>query len=162
MGNWIIRKMQEKDLEEVAAIEKRTFTDAWSLLSFREELDNPYAVYICVQETQEGPIAAYCGYIRSFEDAEILNVAVDAPFRGRGIAREMMTRLMEYGRSEGVENFTLEVRAGNAAAIALYEKLGFRSVGEHRNFYSNPREDALIMWYFAAEHRQDGKEHVTE
>ena len=148
MGNWIIRKMQEKDLEEVAAIEKRTFTDAWSLLSFREELDNPYAVYICVQETQEGPIAGYCGYIRSFEDAEILNVAVDAPFRGRGIALEMMTWLMEYGRLEGVENYTLEVRAGNTAAISLYEKLGFRLAGIRPGFYSNPREDALIMWKY--------------
>ncbi len=138
--------MKEEDIDQVAAIEARTFSEPWSSEGFREELDSPDALYLCVREKADGPVLGYCGFIRSFEDADIVNVAVDAPFRGRGIAREMLTRLMEAGRRRGVENYTLEVRAGNTAAIALYEKLGFHSVGKRPGFYTKPREDALIMW----------------
>ena len=158
MEDWIISRMREEDLEQVADIERRTFPDPWSLQGFREELDNPDAVYLCVREKEDGPVAGYCGFLRSFEDADIVNVAVDAPFRGRGIGREMLAQLMECGRRKGVENYTLEVRCSNAPAIALYEKLGFRAVGKRPGFYSNPREDALIMWKLGADEKSTERE----
>ena len=154
MDNWLIERMQERDLTQVADIERRTFTDPWSEQGFHEELESPDALYLCVRQPDRDLVIGYCGYIRSFEDADIVNVAVDEPFRGRGIARQMLMKLMEAGYEQGVENYTLEVRAGNTAAISLYEKLGFRSAGIRPGFYSNPREDALIMWKY----KQQGAE----
>ena len=80
------------------------------------------------------------------EEADITNVAVDVPFRGRGIGFLMLQELMRIGRERGVEAFTLEVRQSNQAAISLYERLGFENCGIRKNFYEKPTEHAVIMW----------------
>ncbi len=81
-------------------------------------------------------------------DVDITNVQVDTAFRRQGIARELMVKAMEYARACGGVRFTLEVRASNAPAIALYESLGFVSAGVRPGFYEDPREDAVIMWKY--------------
>ena len=94
----------------------------------------------------DGKVVGHCGVTNIVGEGEITNVAVLAEYRGRGLAREMLSRLLAEGEVAGITDFTLEVRAGNAAAIHLYESLGFLPEGVRPGFYDNPREDALIMW----------------
>ena len=148
MTTWIIRQMQEEDIAQAAAIEQELFSEPWSQEAFLSSLRQPDTLYLVTEGVQETHrfIAGYCGYLRSFEEADITNVAVRGSIQRQGIAIRMLQRLMTEGRQQGIERFTLEVRAGNKAAVHLYEKLGFHSVGRRKNFYRKPTEDALIMW----------------
>lgn len=144
-----IQEMALTDLDEVEAMEKKIFTEPWSLTSFRTMLGNPYSLYLTARA--DGKLAGYCGLFQSFEDACIQNVAVGEEYRDRGIATAMLGRLMELGKERGILNYTLEVRISNAPAIRVYEKLGFITEGRRKNFYSLPTEDAFIMWKRTAE-----------
>ena len=91
-------------------------------------------------------VVGICGVKKIFEEGEISNVAVHPGYRGRGISRQMLETLLQEARDDGVEDFTLEVRAGNDVAIRLYESLGFLTEGVRPHFYDKPVEDGLIMW----------------
>ena len=143
-GLLCIRKLEAHDLDWVAPIEAETFTEPWSRESFLSSLNSQDTIYLAA--FLDGRGAGYCGFLRSFEEADITNVAVTKEFRGRGVGRRMLEALMEEGRRQGICRFTLEVRAGNLGAIHLYQKLGFEPVGVRKNFYRFPAEDALIMW----------------
>ncbi len=139
-----IRSMVAEDVPAVAKLESETFSVPWSANAFLEEVENPERLFVTAYV--DGVLAGYMGLIPSFDEADITNVAV-APFVRRcGVAEKMLTTAMEWATGRGVNAFTLEVRAGNAGAIALYEKLGFVSEGVRKNFYEKPTEDALIMW----------------
>ena len=142
----LVRKMKETDLDQVMEIETATFADAWTRSGFEEEMKQTYTCYLCAEDQLAGRIAGYCGYIRSFEEADICNVAVREEYRNRGIGELMLKELMRLGREDGIEAFTLEVRRSNLAARRLYEKLGFVTEGVRKNFYALPTEDALIQW----------------
>ena len=98
------------------------------------------------ENIEPGKIVGMCGVKKIFEEGEISNVAVHPDFRGKGISRKMLNILMREAREDGVQAFTLEVRAGNGIAINLYESLGFRTEGVRRSYYDHPKEDGLIMW----------------
>jgi ribosomal-protein-alanine N-acetyltransferase len=100
------------------------------------------------QDAVQSPerVVGICGVKKIFEEGEISNVAVHPEFRGRGISRQMLETLLQEARDDGVEDFTLEVRAGNDVAIRLYESLGFLTEGVRPHFYDKPVEDGLIMW----------------
>ncbi|MCD8348345.1 MAG: ribosomal protein S18-alanine N-acetyltransferase [Lachnospiraceae bacterium] len=138
--------MRFEDISEVTAIERQCFSEPWSESGFRSALEQGCSVYFVARTRDSNQIAGYCGLLRSFEEAEILNVAVRGELRGQGIGTTMLSQLMEYGKKRGIRRFTLEVRKGNTAAIHLYEKLGFVSVGIRKHFYRMPEEDAVIMW----------------
>lgn len=138
-----IRKMQESDVEQAACLEAAVFSDPWSERSFLEALQNEATYYIVVEE--QGEILGQCGYYNMCGEGEILNVSVKETARRQGIARRMLLELMEYGYVHGIGSYTLEVRAGNCVAIALYESLGFQKMGVRPGFYENPKEDAIIM-----------------
>lgn len=140
----IIRLMQEQDLDQVAAIEQKYFSVPWSKKSFADSLKLSHTVYVVAEDC--GTIAGYCGCYQVLEEAEIVNVAVDESYRGRGVGRKMLEELMRIGLQNGVFAYTLEVRVSNIPAIRLYESLGFESVGIRKNFYEKPVEDAMIMW----------------
>ncbi|MBU9746974.1 ribosomal protein S18-alanine N-acetyltransferase [Lachnospiraceae bacterium ASD3451] len=140
-----IRPMEAKDLKQVTAIERETFSVPWSEKAFADSMDLPYTLYL-VAETPEGRIAGYCGLYQVFSEGEITNVAVAFAQRRQGVAGTMLTRLLEQGKQMGIESFFLEVRQSNLAARRLYEKLGFSGNGTRKNFYEKPREDAVIMW----------------
>lgn len=141
---WQIEKMQPEDIKEVAGIERRIFTLPWSEQGFLSSLQSEDTLYLVVRK--EGRIAGYCGLLQSFDEADITNVAVAEEARNEGLGFAMISELMRLGKERGVARYTLEVRASNAAAIHLYEKLGFQSVGIRKNFYDQPKEDAVIMW----------------
>lgn len=136
--------MEEKDLDEVAAIESSLFTMPWSKKNFLDSLLQEDTRYLTVKEDEK--VVGYCGFLRSFEEADITNVAVTPSAQGRGIACAMLRKLICLGEAEGIQSFTLEVRRGNHRAIHLYEKLGFVSEGIRPKFYEKPKEDAVIMW----------------
>lgn len=139
-----VRELQEGDTEELARIEAEAFSMPWSKKDFDDLLSHSYCFYLVA--LAEGQVAGCCGYTNSFNEATIDNVVVSERFRNKGVACELLKELIARGEESGVEDFTLEVRVSNAAAIHVYEKSGFRSEGIRPGFYERPREDALIMW----------------
>lgn len=139
-----ITEMQPEDLQEVAAIEKSIFSQPWSENGFAASLQSKDTLYLAVR--LDGELAGYCGLLQSFDEADITNVAVKESCRRQKVAETMLAELLRRGSMRGIRAFTLEVRRGNAGAIALYEKLGFENCGIRRNFYEKPVEDAVIMW----------------
>lgn len=140
----IVRPMTEKDLDEVAEIENTAFSRPWSKQGFLDALNNQSAFYLVAEKNSE--ILGYLGLWQSFEQADITNVAVKAGARRQGIATALLEEVKKQSRSRGITALTLEVRKSNEAAIHLYEKQGFHSVGIRPGFYDMPKEDALIMW----------------
>ena len=136
--------MRETHVPQIAAMEQATFSLPWDEASIRGELDNPLALWLTA-EGEDGSVLGYVGSQRCFEDADVLNVCVAPAARRRGIAEALMTALEARLAPQGVERITLEVRASNAPAIALYEKLGYAQVGLRKGYYEKPREDALIL-----------------
>ena len=130
---------------EVAAIEAVCFSEPWSEQAYVEACEKENYLYLAaVDET--GNAVGMCGLIVGPFEAEVMNVAVHPDYRGQGIARKLMTALMEAGASRGVTEYTLEVRVSNVGAIHIYEAHGFVGEGIRPGFYRMPTEDALIMW----------------
>ena len=144
MNGILIRRMTDEDAPFLSAIEQKTFSMPWKTEDFLEMIAKESVAYYVAEA--DGRIVGGAGVRNILGDGEITNVVVDEDYRRRGIARKLLTALMEEGRKLGVTAFTLEVRAGNTAAIGLYESLGFEGVGYRKNFYERPTEDALIMW----------------
>lgn len=136
--------MTEADVEQVAANEFVCFSMPWSENAFRDILARKEAIYLVAEV--DGKVAGHCGVTNIVGEGEITNVAVLPEYRGRGLGQAMLKQLLIEGESAGITAFTLEVRAGNVAAIHIYEKAGFVTEGIRPGFYEKPREDALIMW----------------
>ena len=135
--------MNRDHVAQVAELEKRCFSDPWSENSIAYELTNPLSYWLVAQEA--GAVLGYVGSQSVLDEADMMNVAVHPEHRRRGIARELVERLVEALKAKEVYCLTLEVRASNAPAKALYEALGFAQVGRRPNYYRNPKEDALIL-----------------
>lgn len=130
---------------QVAAIEAICFSEPWSETAYMEACEKEDYLYI-VATDEAGHAIGMCGLLIGPFEAEVMNVAVHPDYRGQGIAHCLMQALLEAGEARGVEEFTLEVRAGNAPAIHVYETHGFVGEGIRPKFYRKPEEDALIMW----------------
>lgn len=139
-----IAELCREDLDQVSKIEAECFSVPWSKKSLEEVLDNPMAHYITAKE--EGNIVGYCGAYVILDEGNINQVAVAPAYRRQGVGRKMMNALLERLWQAGAGAVTLEVRAGNQPAVALYRALGFQIEGIRKNFYEKPAEDALIMW----------------
>lgn len=139
----IIRNMRPEDVPQVAALEKICFSDPWSERSIASELENPLSLWLVAEEA--GIIAGYIGSQTVPPETDMMNLAVRPEFRRRGIAKVLIGELVAALKTGGSQSLTLEVRASNAPAISLYEKLGFTAVGRRKNYYSHPREDGLIL-----------------
>ena len=139
-----LRDMAPADVAAVAAIEGATFPDPWTPGIFREELATPGRAYVVAED--ECGIVGFAGVNALDEDAHLMNIAVRRDMQGRGIGRELIVSAMERAAGLGARRITLEVRPGNAVAIALYESLGLRSVGVRPGYYLDTGEDAVIMW----------------
>ncbi len=137
-----LRAWEEKDVDEIAKMEAACFVDPWSKEMLFDCLRYPYYHAFLVEE--EGKIGGYCVLIALFEDSEVANIAVAPTLRGRGYAKAMMEAMHERAKGLGAERSLLEVRRGNAAAIALYEGFGYVKYGERARYYADG-EDALLM-----------------
>ena len=136
-------RMNESHVKAVAELEKLCFSEPWSENSVASELKNKLALWLVAEE--EGRVAGYIGSQTCGEESDVMNVAVHPDFRRRGIAEALINDLVEQLNAIGSHSLTLEVRASNVPAISLYEKLGFAEVGRRKNYYRNPKEDALIL-----------------
>lgn len=130
---------------QVAAVEALCFSEPWSEQAYREACERDEYLYIAAING-EGRAVGMCGLLIGLFEAEVMNVAVHPDYRRQGIAAKLMQALLEAGDARGVQEYTLEVRAGNVGAIRLYESYGFVSEGIRPDFYRKPVEDALIMW----------------
>lgn len=139
------RRMTLRDLDDIMAIERASFTAPWSRGAFTGELtENHFARYL-VMAAGERTIG-YGGMWVIVDEAHVTNIAVLPAFRGRRYGERLLRRMMAEAIAEGARRMTLEVRVSNAAAQNLYRKLGFRDGGIRRGYYTDNREDALVMW----------------
>ena len=139
----MITEMNESHVPQIAALEKICFADPWSEMSIASELQNLWSYWLAALEDDR--VIGYVGSQSSIDEADIMNVAVHPDFRRKGIAETLINRLVADLKERGIHALLLEVRVSNAPAIALYEKLGFSQVGRRKNYYHNPKEDALIL-----------------
>ena len=135
-----IVRMNESHVAAVAELEKQNFSEPWPEIAVRSELTNKLSLWLVAMDGVT--VVGYVGSQTVLQEADMMNIAVADSHRRRGIARMLVEELI---RQLDAYQLTLEVRASNAPAIALYEKLGFTQVGLRKNYYHKPKEDALIL-----------------
>ena len=140
------RKLKLRDLNSIEVIERSSYPTPWSRLMFAGELAKPSSICLGAIDTERKELVGYLIISRYVDAWHVMNVAVAEPYRRRGVASGLMVRLFEETSRDGRRGYTLEVRVSNEAAIRLYEGLGFRARGIRRGYYTDNREDALIMW----------------
>ena len=145
-GWTIVRAAGTDDLSVVEALQKRAFTNAWGAEAIRWELENTDVARLYLVRDEQGATLAYCACWMVFDELHINSLAVDEPWRRHGVATILLAAVIRDAVESGAKGATLEVRQSNIAARALYEGLGFRVEGVRRDYYQNPREDALVLW----------------
>jgi len=141
----LLRPAMEGDLREVAKIENSSFADPWSEESFRRLLGVAPAIFLVALFPPDNAVAGYIVAFSVAEDGELLNVAVDRRFRGKGLAGQMVDAVLIELGARGVRSAFLEVRESNTAARALYGSRGFIEIGRRSKYYRRPVEDALVL-----------------
>ena len=143
-----LRRLGLDDLGEIEAIERRSYPTPWSRSMFAGELAKPSSICLGAVEAdgEDGALVGYLIVSRYVDAWHVMNVAVDPDHRSRGVATVLLERLFDLTAADARRGYTLEVRVTNRKAIELYERLGFRSRGLRRGYYTDNREDALIMW----------------
>jgi ribosomal-protein-alanine N-acetyltransferase len=139
-----IRTLETSDLTAIETIEQRAYPTPWSRSMFASELAKPTS--ICLGAFEGDELLGYVINSRYVDAWHVMNVAVDPDRRRRGVATSLLERLFELTRDDERRGYTLEVRFSNEDAIRLYEKLGFEPRGIRRGYYTDNKEDALIMW----------------
>jgi [ribosomal protein S18]-alanine N-acetyltransferase len=139
-----IRRLGLGDLDAIDAIEKRAYASPWSRSMFASELGKRTSISLGAFEGAQ--LVGYVVNARYVDAWHVMNVAVDPDHRRRGVASRLLERLFELTVDDQRRGYTLEVRVSNAGAIELYEKLGFERRGIRPGYYTDNREDALIMW----------------
>ena len=143
-----IRELDLKHLDAIETIEKRAYPTPWSRSMFAGELAKPSSIGIGAFDDHEGAIRLV-GYVivsRYVDAWHVMNIAVERAYRHQGVATTLLDELFRLTEGDPRRGYTLEVRVSNATAIALYERAGFRATGVRRGYYTDNREDALIMW----------------
>ena len=135
--------MNESHVAQVAALEKQCFSDPWSENSVASELENPLSLWLIAEE--DGAVCGYVGSQTVLDETDMMNIAVHPDCRRKGIAAALITELVSRLKARGSRVLRLEVRESNFSAIALYEALGFTQLGLRKNYYRNPKENALIL-----------------
>ena len=141
-----LRRLEMRDLDRIEEIERESYPTPWSRSMFAGELAKPSSVCLGAFDTDRGVLVGYLIISRYVDAWHVMNVAVEPAHRRRGIATALLDRLFELTADDGRRGYTLEVRVSNTHAIQLYERLGFQGRGIRRGYYTDNREDALIMW----------------
>lgn len=142
-----ILPMEKSEVDDVLKIEEQAYGEHhWSKDSFYGELSNDLAHYFSAYDVKTNKLIGYAGSWRILDEAHITTIAVDPSYKRRKIGEALLHRIVEECLKYEVKYITLEVRVSNAAAVGLYEKYGFKSLGTRKGYYQNNNEDALIMW----------------
>jgi [ribosomal protein S18]-alanine N-acetyltransferase len=152
-----LRRLGLGDLREIEEIERRSYPTPWSRSMFAGELAKPSSICLGAFEgdVEDGKLCGYLVVSRYVDAWHVMNIAVDPEQRGRGIGAMLLERLFELTADDARRGYTLEVRVSNGTAIGLYERLGFEARGIRRGYYTDNREDALIMWKDPVAHGGD-------
>ena len=146
-----LRPMRPADVPQVHRIERQSYSVPWSELTFRGLLQRRDAELLVAEVA--GQLAAYAVFWQVLDQGELGNVAVHPAWRRRGLARRLIGQVMERAAARGVRELFLEVRPSNTGARQLYESFGFARVGQRRNYYQEPVEDAVVMRVFLPQGR---------
>jgi ribosomal-protein-alanine N-acetyltransferase len=152
-----IRALTIGDLNAIESIERRSYPTPWSRSMFAGELAKPAS--LCLGAFEDDRLAGYLITSRYVDAWHVMNIAVNPSFRRRGIATALLERLFELTDDGGRRGYTLEVRVSNKGAIKLYERLGFTARGKRRGYYTDNREDALVMWRDPSDDLDSRSEH---
>ena len=136
-------RMDEGHVAQIAQLETECFSDPWSVRSITSELNNPLSLWFVAMNGEE--VVGYVGSQSVLDEADMMNLAVSDLYRRQKIGEQLVELLIENLKKRAVKSLSLEVRISNEPAIRLYEKLGFVQVGRRPKYYTNPREDALIL-----------------
>ena len=142
----IYRLATDADLDAVADLEARCFTNPWTREMLARELAQSDVAYVFVLRMPDGTMAGFCSCWIVADELHINTIAVDGQYRRQGLATRLMIHVMGEAARRGARRATLEVRASNEAARKLYESLGFAVTAVRRRYYTSPEEDALILW----------------
>ena len=140
--------MHPDHLDSLADLESLAFSTPWSYDALAEELQNPLAVFLVAEDVDAESAVGYLGMHHILDEGFIANLAVHPAYRRQGIARSLLREAQEYAEAHDLARLTLEVRASNVPAIALYEGMGFTRDGIRPGFYDSPKEDAAIYSYY--------------
>ena len=140
------RRLELRDLNEIELIERSSYATPWSRSMFAGELAKPSSLSLGAFDTESGELLGYLIISRYVDAWHVMNVAVRPDRRRQGIASLLMNRLFDLTSGRSRRGYTLEVRVSNTGAIKLYERLSFHPRGVRRGYYTDNREDALIMW----------------
>ncbi|HTK24632.1 MAG TPA: ribosomal protein S18-alanine N-acetyltransferase [Gaiella sp.] len=140
-----LRRLELGDLDEIERIERASYPTPWSRAMFASELAKPSSVSLGAVD-DAGALVGYLVLSRYVDAWHVMNVAVAPERRREGIASALLRQLLDQTRGDAKRGYTLEVRVSNVGAISLYERFGFRPKGVRRGYYTDNREDALIMW----------------
>lgn len=135
--------MNKDHVSQIAHLETQCFSDPWSEKSIASELENPLSLWLVAEEN--GQVWGYVGSQTVLDESDMMNVAVDPGFRRQGVARALIATLIAELSKMGSRCLRLEVRVSNENARALYARMGFQQLGLRKNYYHNPKEDALIL-----------------
>jgi len=141
--------MGVKDLAAVHAIEKLSFSNPWHIETFLGEIQNrPISHALVAIHVADKKVIGYVVFWIIKDEAQINNIAIHPDYRGRGFGKGMLSKVLEEMRASGIRTVTLEVRESNLRALGVYEALGFKVVSRRKDYYTNPREDALAIALF--------------
>jgi ribosomal-protein-alanine N-acetyltransferase len=140
------RKLKLRDLSAIEEIERSSYPTPWSRSMFAGELAKPSSICLGAVDAEANRLVGYLIISRYVDAWHVMNIAIADDYRRKGIATRLMESLFETTSGDGRRGYTLEVRVSNEAAIRLYEGLGFKARGVRRGYYTDNREDALIMW----------------
>ena len=141
-----LRRLELRDLTAIELIERASYPTPWSRSMFAGELAKPSSISIGAFDPETDELLGYLIISRYVDAWHVMNLAVAPEHRRKRIAATLLERLFELTAGEGRRGYTLEVRVSNDVAIRLYEQAGFRPRGVRRGYYTDNREDALIMW----------------
>lgn len=133
-------------IDDVLAVEEVSFTNPWTREMYLSELENRGVSFCFLARDDAGQVVGFCSFWRVLDELHINNLAVLPEHRRAGVASALLTHVLEEGSRMGIRRATLEVRRSNDPARFLYERFGFSIAGVRHGYYTNPLEDALILW----------------
>lgn len=144
---WTIEPLSSPaEIDAILEIEHASFTSPWTKEMYLAELSNRGVSYFHLAKSPDGTIVGFCSFWHVVDELHVNNLAVAPPYRRAGIATALLASVLAAGVALGVKRATLEVRRSNEPARLLYEKFGFSVAGVRRAYYTNPVEDALVLW----------------
>ncbi len=146
-----IEQMQREDLDEIAQLEKDSFSDPWPKKAFEAQLNDGTSIMLVARLAGQGEIVGYLCAYSVLVEVQLASVAVKNEFRRLGVGEKLVREMIRVGQGLGAQEVWLDVRESNLAARRLYVKLGFREVYRRKNYYRKPKEDALVLFRPAVE-----------